>query len=297
MIKNRTAIWIFFLLLGAALIGVIIYYILRPKEAAKLILPELKEISYLYADIKGDFVSAKIYAVVQNQNPYQLVLDTLHLEIKLDDMKIIKETIPLQLDQSQHDTDTMKIPFTFNLKKVMEKIKDLQKNDSTDLEVNGYMVYNTVIGQQKIKFDKKLSIAVPVPPKMKVLKVEQSKFKIGDKTSKANIKLEIINEGKYIDLKLDDINYNLRIPNTITSNGVINKAIVMKPGEEQVIDIPIIVKYDHPLKTVFSVLFDNDKVPFELNLRSNLTINNLKDLNTIPVEVHATGITELKGKK
>ncbi|MGQ0828577.1 MAG: LEA type 2 family protein [Bacteroidota bacterium] len=297
MKKNRTAIWIFFLLLGAALIGGILYYVLRPKEAAQLILPEIKEISYIYADIKDDQVAAKLYAIVQNQNPYSLVLDTIHFEFKLDGMEMIKETIPIQLKQSQYELDTVKLPIRFNLKKIIEKIVKIQNKDSIDFEMDGYIIYNTIIGQQKLKKNKKIRIAVPVPPKIKIKDVEHSKFKIGDKTSEANIKLEIINRGKYVDMKLKDINYYLRIPNTITSKGIIKNAIIIKPGVDQVVDIPVMVEYDHPIKTALAIIFDNDQVPYELTLRCDLKVNNLKDLNIIPMEVHATGTTELKEKK
>ena len=294
MIKNRTAIKIFFFLLIAGLLGVIVYYVLRPIDAFKLIFPKINEISNVHVDVRNDEVNAKIYAVVQNENPYPLVIDTFYYQLKLNDIELMERKVPLQLDQDQNEIDTVEIPLQFSIKQVKEVISKLDGKDSTDAETNGYIIYNTIIGQKKLSINKKIRIAVPVPPEIKILKLKLKTFRIGDKTAEVIMKIEIINKGKYIDMQLNGIRYNLKLEDTFSSEGYIDRLIKISPGSSQVLEIPASVIFDRPLRTAVEVVFNKDKVKYDVSLHTNVKINMFKKLNTFPMEVIASGTTELK---
>lgn len=282
-----------FLAVIGLIVGVILYFVFNPKKAVNLILPNLNEISYVHIDMKKDSALIKLFVLVQNKMPYKIVIDTIHFEIKLNDFTMSEETIPVQIDQGSFDKDTVELPINLSLKKIKKVIGDLKDQDSTYLDVNFYVVYNTFIGQEKFNYNKRIKIASPIPPKIKILKVEQKKYNFRHKTSDAIIKVEVINRGKYIDLELNNIEYDLRIKNTLFSKGIVKRTINVKPGSSIVVDIPVTIEYDNPFKTAWLIARDKDKSKYIVNIKSDIKIKNFENINVIPVEIDATGNMEL----
>lgn len=269
------------------------YYILNPRKAINLIFPGIKEISYIHIDLKKDSALVKLYVFVQNKMPYKMVIDTLHFEIKLDGFKMVEETVPVQIDQKSFETDTIELPVNISLKEIKKTIGDLKGQDSTDMDVNFWIAYKTIIGNKKIHIDRKIRIPSPISPQITILKLEHKKYDLNEKTSEAVLNIEIINNGKNINLQMNEISYNLQILNTLYSKGIVARPIDIKPGSSQIVDIPIIMEYIRPFNTVWLVLTDNDTVKYDLNLKCNVLVNPLKDLRTFPVEIDATGTMEL----
>jgi len=284
---------IFLIILVIVIIPIICYYIFNLKKAINLIFPGINEISLIHIDLKKDSALLRLYVFVQNKMPYKMVIDTLNFEIKLNGYKMVEETVPIQIDQKWFETDTIELPVNISLKEIKKTLGDLQGQDSTDMEINFNIVCNTLIGRQKIDFNRKIRIASPIPPKVTILKLEHKKYNMKDKTSEAVIKIEIINNGKNLDLQLTEISYNLQILNTLLSNGIIALPINIKPESSQIVDIPIIIEYNSPFKTAWLIVTDNDILKYDLNLKCNVKVDNINDFKPIPVEIDATGAIEL----
>jgi len=292
--KKRVKIGILlFILLAIGIAGVILYYVYNPKKALNLILPNLNEINNIHIDLKNDKALANLAIVVQNKMPYKMVIDTIHFEIKLNGSKLAEETIAVELNQSKYDTDTVQLPIHLSVKKIQKVIGALEKLDSTDLDLNFSIVYNTFLGKEKFHFKKKIRIACPVIPQIKILKVERKKYSFKNRTIAAIVKIKIINNGIYLDLQLNELTYNLNIKNTLSSKGIIAKSINVKPSSTIIVEIPIDLKLDNPLKTAWLIAIDKDILKYQLNIKSNVKINNVKNINIIPIELDATGVLEL----
>jgi LEA14-like dessication related protein len=284
---------IFLVIMGMAIVSIICYYIFNPKKAINLIFPGINEISFIHIDLKKDSALLRLYVFVQNKMPYKMVIDTLNFEAILNGFKMVEETVPVQINQKWFETDTIELPVNISLKEIKKTIGNLQGQDSTDMEININIVYNTLIGREKVNINRKIRIASPIPPKITILKLEHNKYDIKDKTSEAVLKIEIINNGENIDLQLNTISYNLQIINTLYSNGIVAVPIDIKPGSSQIVDIPIIVEYTSPFKTAWLIVTDNDILKYDLNLKCNVKVNNINDFKSIPVEMDATGTMEL----
>ncbi len=284
---------ILLVVLVIVIISIICYYIFNPRKAINLIFPGINEISFVHIDLKKDSALLKLYVFIQNKMPYKMVIDTLNFEIKLNGFKMVEETVPVQIDQKWFETDTIELPVNISLKEIKKTIGNLQGQDSTDLEISFDIVYNTLIGSEKININRKIRIASPIPPKITILKLEHKKYNLKDKTIDAVLKIEIINNGKNIDLHLNEISYNLQIINTLLSKGNVTQSIDIKPGSSQIIDIPIIIEYSSPFKTAWLIITNNDILKYDLNLKCKIKVNSIKDFKAIPVEVDATGTVEL----
>jgi hypothetical protein len=283
-----------FLILICAVVGIILYYVFNPVKALALVLPSFDEISYVHFDIKNDSAHVKVFVIVKNNQPYKLQIDTFFFKIGLAGTELLQEKVPVHLGLSKYKSDTLQVPLHFSISKVKRILANIRDQDSTELKTDIYLVYNTFVGQKRFDYSNKKTIQVPIPPEVKVLKVQQTDYHLGRSTAKANIKVQIINQGKYVDLKLNDIRYSLRIKNTLSSNGMLKEPVNIKPGTSMIVNIPAIINLDHPLKTAWLVALDKDNSKYTLNLRSNVKVNNFKEINIIPMEVNAVGVMELK---
>lgn len=292
MKKNvKTGIVLLFIILVGVL-STVLYCVFISKRAINLVLPNLNEISYVHIDLTKDLALVKLFAYVQNKMPYKMVIDTIYFKVKLNGFKVAEETIPVLINQSRFETDTIELPVHFSLKDIKKIINDIQVQDSTNLDASFYVVYNTFYGKQKFHFNKSTKIATPIPPQLNILKVEYGNYKLIKKTADALIKIEIVNNSKYIDLQLNNIRYNYQINNTLFSKGTFQESIHIKPDSSLTIEIPMVIEFIHPLKTVLKILLDKDKSKYTLNLQSNVIVNTINN-NEIPIEVDATGYMEL----
>lgn len=285
---------IIFLLIAIA--ALILFYKYNPKKAVNLILPDFSKVEYINAFVEKDSVKTKVDVIVENKSPYKLDIDSASFEILLNDQLLLTELIPLNLKQKRYQVDTIQLPIDLSKKKLKHVIGDLKGTDSTNLTAHCYIIYNTVFGRVKLKYDKVIRIAVPVPPQIKVLKVERKKYNVAEKILNTTIFLQIINGGPTIHLKLYDIHYQLQVENELSSEGAIDKTVLIKPRSTETLEIPVDIKVEHPLKTIIAILTDNDQMNYSLHLKGKM-IEKMVDLekqDPIPVEINATGKLELK---
>ncbi|MBL7912737.1 MAG: LEA type 2 family protein [Bacteroidia bacterium] len=283
----------FVLLLLIGILCLVIFYLFNPKKAITLVFPELNRISYVNAIIKNDSAFTKLSLVLENKNPYKLDIDSLYFEIKLNATSIAKQMVALNIKQSRFEKDTVKVPLNLSIKQVKNIIANLQDQDSTTLEASGFIVYQTIFGRTKIDFKKITPIQVPVPPKIKVLKVERKNFNYRERILKVNATIEIINAGKNLDLVLRNIHYNLTVKNTLHSSGTLSEPITIKPRSSIIITIPMEVEAYHPLKTVWLIKIDKDKLNYALHITGNVKENISEKAFTSPIEIEAKGVLEL----
>lgn len=278
------------------IIVVVLFFVFNPKKAIYLVLPDLSRITYINADVKNDSVQTKIDVIVQNKSPYKLTIDSASFEISLHDQLLIKELIPVNLKQQRYQIDTLQLPVDLSRKKLKQILSGLEGVDSTDLTTSCYIIYNTIFGHVKLPYNKSVRIPVPVPPKIKVLKVERKKYNVTEKVLNTTILLEIINGGQNINLQLYDIHYQLHIENELKSEGTIDKTVVIKPRSTETVEVPVDIKVEYPLKTIIAILTDNDRMNYTLHFQAKM-IEKMVDAvkrDPIPVEINASGELELK---
>ncbi|MEO6901875.1 MAG: LEA type 2 family protein [Bacteroidia bacterium] len=273
----------------------ILFYVFNPRKALNLIIPDIESIAFIDAKIRGDSLFSKIDVIVQNKSPYRLTIDSIYYKINLSDLLVAEELVPLQLRQRKFQIDTVKLPLNVSFKKIRKTIASLQKFDSTTVNFQFYVVYNTIFGHVKIDYDKTKKIAVPVPPQIKVLSTDQKKYNFRDKTLTANVTIGIINKGKNIDMELSNIHYSFVAKNSFYSEKTLNQKIRIKPSSTATVVLPVTIKIEHPLKTAISIVTDNDIVDYKLMIKADMKLNNMNNNDQlIPVNFDATGSLELK---
>lgn len=297
MKKHRVLKWLIALVVIALCVtGVVVY--LNPKKALKFVFPDLDQISLLKAKIKNDTAYIKVDAILENKSFYTLNIDTLFYQIKLADSLIFSQTTALELRQKKYQVDNVELPLKLPIKTIMRTIRSLQKQDSTEIESKVYVVYNTIVGHTKIPFTKVTRIRVPIPPQIKLEKMETNNFNLAKETIEATAHVKIINRGQLLDLDVHEIHYSLVLGNNlINSKGVLSTPIVIKPGTTTDLKVPLLVHINKPFKVAWKVATNKDKMPYKLKLTAKLDENSVYNKDDVPVELEAEGRMELVKKK
>lgn len=294
--KGKAKKWIIAIVI-VLLIGIgIIAIFFNPKKGLKLVLPDLDDITLVNATIENDTAYVDVDMLLENKSIFKLDLDTLFYRIVLADSLLFNQTQVLNIRQKAGDVNTFKLPLKIPISKTMHTVKSLQKQDSTYLEMDSYIVYNTVFGHAKIPVSKRVKIKVPVPPEIKVNRLELDKISVADKTVNLRVAVAIINKGELLDLNIHGISYHLELgENLVTSDGVYNTPIRVKPLSETRVEIPVTVKVNRIVKTAWKYL-TNDELPYHIDVKAQLDENSFYHKSNIPVQAKAEGRAKLRKK-
>ncbi len=277
------------------IIAIIIINVFNPKKALTFVLPDLSHIAYIDAKVKGDSLFTKIDLLVQNRSFYNIEIDSIYYKIKFSDVLVAKGLIALDITQNKFEIDTVKLPINVPFKKIRKKIKSIQESDSTTVDYEFYIIYNTIFGKMKIDYANSQRVEVPIPPEIKVLSSSKKKYNIRHKTLTANVKVELINNGKNIDMELSNIRYHFTSKKFWHKEQVLDQKIRIKPSATTSVKLPIAVIVKHPLKTAFSIIRNKDIVDYNLTIQADMKLSKVKNNDQlIPIHFEISGDLELK---
>ena len=289
--------WIIIAVILLLIGGGVVFIFFNPKKGLKLVLPDLDNISLVKATIKNDTAYLGVDMLLENKSIFKLTIDTLFYRITLADSLLFNETKALNIRQKPGETSTIEMPLRIPMTKTMGTIRSLQGQDSTYIEIESYIVYNTFLGSKKIPISKKIKIKVPVPPQIKVQHVEIDEISLSDKTVDVIAKIRIINKGEMIDLNVHKIHYKLMLgDNLVSSDGVYEHDIALKPGTETDVEIPVTVTINKVFKTAWKYI-TNEKLDYNITVTAELDENSFYKKSNIPMEIKASGKAKLRKKK
>jgi hypothetical protein len=291
ILKIRTKHVLLILLL--LLVGVALYFYKNQKAALKLVLPEPKEITLLKAFIRNDTAYMELFTVAENNSPYKLNIDSIYCDFYLAGKKLISEDIKVGLVQEKGQIDTVSIKVRIPIDVTRKTIAGLQDKDSTGLTFDAKVVYNTIFGKRSLSVSKDKRIEVPVPPVFKILATRSHDLKLFKKEVKTDLYLQITNEGKNLDLEIEDMQYKLRIDDQLTTKGKFGRQVNIRPGTVQTLHFPLDFDMQKPLTTIFEVITDTDRVPFYVQVSGYLNFGNMK---RVPTVIEATGYLEIRNE-
>jgi|GEM_PF-3216896 len=287
-------IWLaFFILLFLLLAALVFYFFYFPKKALNLVLPNIEDVSRIQINLNGQKALVNISLIVENKMPFKMEIDTLKFSIILNGIKLAEEQLPMKLKLLGNAKDTIHLPINILIADLNKVILSTKNKDSTDLEASISVQSKSFIGKHTFSYHKKTRVLCPVLPEIKVLGATRGKYKIFEKSFHVNVTLMVINNGKFVDMELNNAVYYFKIKNTLYSSGYLPPHIIIKPGTVKTYTLPIEVKILHPAKLAWRVVTDKDLLNYALTVNVGLTINSYGLKHTVPVELQAAGLIEL----
>lgn len=284
ILKIRLRYVIVVLLLGV--VGYSVYYFIQRQKMMNLLIPEVKEITLIKVNLHADTAFIEVNMIVENKAPYRMSIDSIVCNLSLGGTKIVSVGQYIGLRQESGESDSVKFSVNIPISRTRNKIKSLQNQDSTGVELEAMIVYSGFM----VPFAKSRQIEVPVPPQFRVIKTEKKDLRLFQKEVDVDLFLAIINEGKNLSLDIHDLQFKLTVGNDMTAKGKLGKDIFIRPRSYQIVKFPLGFEMKNPLKTIFKVWKDEDRVPFRLMLSGYMDAGKMK---RIPVVIFATGRMEI----
>ncbi|PBQ34399.1 hypothetical protein CNR22_22345 [Sphingobacteriaceae bacterium] len=266
------------------------YFFFHPKRALDIIIPKFENIENVHITPLSDTLLIDADVQFENKSIFKLTIDSFIYHVKLDTLTLLSKSQNLNIKMLPSTKDTVRLPVSLPFKRLSKEIKNLQDQDSVDITYDLRVVYSTWLGKANLPYKKTVKIAVPIPPKFEIEKLDYKKREKNLFYFDAYVK--VINKGK-LDLHLSDIKYKLTVKENLKVEGKDDQDIHLKPGTETLVVLPITVEFKHLLKTLVSVVTDNDKVNYHLKVTGMARMDKISTKKT-PVEIEKKGITELK---
>jgi LEA14-like dessication related protein len=285
MMILKLRLWpvILILLLGGG--GYLIYFFIQKHKMLNLLVPEVTEITLIKANIRQDTAYIEVNTIVTNKAPYEMNIDSVVCDLAVGGTLLVSTSNYVGLHQQSGQSDSVTFSVKIPISHTRNKIMSLQGQDSTGLSISAVIVYSGM----KVPFIKSKKIEVPVPPQFKILKTDK-KVKLFKKDIEAQLFLSIINEGKNLSLDLHDLQYEIMIGDDLASKGKFPRDVSIRPQSSQVLKLPMNIKMNHPLETIFKIMGDKDRLPFRIKLSGYLDAGKMK---RIPTVIFASGKMEL----
>ncbi|WP_341903572.1 hypothetical protein [Fluviicola taffensis] len=273
------------LILILGIVGYAIYFFIQRHRMINLLIPEVKEITLIKADLHADTAFIEVNMIVKNRAPYQMSIDSIICNLSLGGTKIVSVSQYIGLRQESGESDSVKFSVNIPISHTRNKIMSLQNQDSTGIEIEAMIVYSGFM----VPFAKSQKIEVPVPPRFRLVKTENLEVKLFKKRVTADFFLELINEGKNLSLDLHDLQYKMTIGNDFTMQGKYHD-LSIRPQSSQILKFPANLKMTHPGKTMMKIVRDEDRLPFRVMISGYLDIGKMK---RIPVVIFGSGKLEI----
>jgi LEA14-like dessication related protein len=270
-------------------VGIATWLFLKPKNALKLIVPEIERIKNASVRFKKDTAYIGIDFVVKNSGFFRLNIDSLYYKVSYDTSLYIEKKIATKVALDRGEVDSVKVPVSLPYKKLISTIKNLQSEDSTKIEVKIKIVYNNIWGNATLPYEKTVSLAVPHPPRIEVLGTEFIKRE--GKYFLVHTAVKVSNPGK-LDLRLRNTRFRIKVKDLFTAEEAYPQDIVLKPGTDKTFRVPLKLYFTNLLKTALLVLTDKDKVPYRMHVTALFSTPAMEE--EAPVDLEKNGILEIR---
>ncbi len=252
--------------------------------------PEVTRVYYANLIWEKDSLIGDAALEIRNKSGTQITIDSLELQFSLGGVRFVNLKQEVNIDLEPQEYDSLKINIDIPIKQYFSFLDSVKNIDSTLMAFSLNIYYNTKGGDLKLPIKKEIMIASPKKILVNIEKVEIIEY--NDKKLNANVHLFVLNAGK-LEFKIEDIKYSFLTSGDISTEGTYEKEVILKPGDETVIILPVQLSIDKPLQTITDVISDNDSYFYEMDITGIIKANS-EVVNNMVVKLEKSGVFEVK---
>jgi hypothetical protein len=263
------------------------------KRLIKEVLPNVEQVEIANITVVGDSAFVRVLVMLRNKNWTSYELNYADITLSNDSLILVHYINDSVYTLKEDETRIFPIDFVVPIKDAIRRIRSLQDQDSTTINVNGYASFTTMFGTSKREFSKEVHVQVPTPPKIKLGElIYFGEVKEGDKNYYTfRMKVQIINFNDK-EFWFKNVSYNMNAGKQIKSVGKIPQDIRILPNDTAYLDIPFRITIDNEVALFFKILFNNDVVTYNLDVSGTIaSVAGLKQ--EIPATFTTSGQVEL----
>jgi LEA14-like dessication related protein len=286
---KKKLFWIIIIVFVIIIVLLGAYFYFYPKKAQNLLVPEVDQVEKIRIKIVGDTARLELGLKLENKGPFKMNIDSIIYRIKFDTATLLSRAQHLKVVLKSGQSDTFMLPVRLPFRRLMAQIQRVQNQDSVPILTDITIVYSTIFGKASLPYKKTNVIAVPIPPKFELLELEYTGR--NKRTLYFNLHLRMENPGR-IELRVSNLNYDLKMEDLFTANGKYVKSIKVSPRSTVVRSIPIEVHLEKGFKTLIKMV-SKDKVNYEIRISGEVEADKLGKEKTV-VEISKNGNTVLR---
>lgn len=283
----RSVTIVLLILSALAVIG----YLAR-RQLLKQVLPEVEKVEIDNITVIDDSAYVRVLVLLRNKSWTSYELNSADFTLSNDSLVLVHYVNDSTQRLDVNQVRVFPISFVVPIKDAIRRIRSLQDRDSTVISIKGSATFTTMFGKTRKEFSKELSVEVPTPPKIKLGElVYLGEEKTGENYYAFRMKLQIVNLNKK-EFWFKDVSYKMNAGKQIESHGKIPGDIRILPMDSVNLEIPFRVTIDKEVSLFFKILFNNDIVTYNLNIKG--TVVSVAGLQQdIPASFNTTGQVEL----
>lgn len=273
------------------LIGTGLYFYLNPKRALNFVVPNFTGLANVGVEIKGDTAYLDVNTVMENKAPYAINVKKIDYTICLEETDILKEKHVVNLEQKPGQIDTANLLVRLPYKNVRDVIESIQNQDSTTIEATFSITYETIFGEVTIPAAYDTKVKTPNPPEIELNKIRLGFFNFKETKFELILDLDVTNEND-IEVSLDNLEYEAEFGKNLTGYGELDERLTVEANAKTNIRLPIVISVDKPMKIVWDIITNKDRMGYILHLRGQL-VQKKADRENIDFDVSVNGDAEL----
>jgi LEA14-like dessication related protein len=227
--------------------------------------PDVEFKSLYISDIDNNSVTIIGDALIKNNFPSTLVIDSLDYDLYIDSVSVLHSGHFKEISIARDGSERVAIPMHLDVKRLRSLIRknEKYKRDSASYTVKGdYKMKIPIAGMRKFKIDE-----TRIEPAIREIYVKAGKMKF-DKMGLKNTEMSmpvIVENHNNFPIKLKNGRYTLEIEHGIEMHGKTQKIVDIPPRGTETIDMEIDTKTAKLPKLGWKLLFREHRTHYKMN--------------------------------
>lgn len=199
---------------------------------------------------------------VENPNPIGLSLRGLSYQLDVDDKSLLSGDNKQKMKVGANSTSSITLPLNLNYNDMSGGLKSLLTKDKINYSLNGKLDF----GLFRLPYSKSGSVDLPSMPSVSVDSVKVGNM--GLSGLDLVMALKVSNDNSF-PIRLDGIDYGLKLANTTVASGKSLGALSVDPGKSGKMNIGLSLKYSE-LGSLAKALTSGSSIPVALDGKMKL---------------------------
>ncbi|MFI5171515.1 MAG: hypothetical protein ACHQFW_03950 [Chitinophagales bacterium] len=273
---------------GVVLIAVFLLYQFREKIVGQFV-PEVTRIYYTNLNWTNDSLIGDAALEIRNKSGTPLNIDSLEMQFSLGGVRFINLKQAVGIELAPFEFDTLHLDVNIPITEFFAFLDSVVNIDSTEMAFSLNIYYNTKSGGLKLPIERVKMIAAPRKVMIDIIKVDPGEY--NKKILAADIFIYIMNFGR-LDFAIEEIEYSFATNGDISTSGKYDKKVVLGPGEQTTVKLPVELEIEKPLKTLANVATDQDIYYYNLQLNGEINCESTI-VDKMQVQLNKKGLFEI----
>lgn len=236
------------------------------KRMLRSTLPDVEKATILRVSVTADSAHVDIQLLLRNKGYWNFRVKSLHLKLYDDTVQLVSYANDSVRTLHRHEEKAERFFVVLPIKKIMERIRERQGQDSTVIDIRGEIVLNTFAGDITKDITQQVTVKIPTPPEVNLQQVEYLGKENG--AHQLMVFLNFINRNER-SLRMRDVHYQFTGSDMIAANGYLAD-LTIPARDSMVLRVPVQVKITDKLKLIGKIITGDHTLDYQVSVQGTI---------------------------